>query len=97
MDNRYTWDPMKAGINLKNHKISFDEAIQIFDGPTLSREQYHQESGEWRELSFGFLGDVIILAVAHMDRDGQTRIISARKATKNERRMFYDYIEKTLG
>lgn len=97
MTDSYDWDTSKAAANLQKHGIRFEEAAQIFDGIVLSHGQFHAESGEYRELSFGLLGDVVVLAVAHMDRNGRTRIISARKATKQERRRFYDHIEKTLG
>lgn len=97
MTDDYEWDDAKNASNFEKHGICFEEAIQIFDGAILSRGQFHEDSGEYRELSFGFLGGVVVLAVAHTDRNGATRIISARKATKPERRLFYDYLEKTLG
>jgi uncharacterized DUF497 family protein len=97
MTKDYEWDDDKNASNLEKHGISFDEAIEIFGGAILSNGQFHEDSGEYRELSFGLLGGVVVLAVAHTDRDGKIRIISARKATKQERKLFYGYLEKTLG
>jgi len=95
MVENYGWDEHKNASNLEKHGISFEEAVQIFSGAVLSRGQFHEESSEYRELSFGLLGGVVVLAVAHTDRNGKTRIISARKATKQERRLFHGYLEKT--
>ena len=97
MNDSFEWDDDKNASNQRKHNISFDEAIQIFSGPILTNTRYHEESGELREFSLGFLGAAIVLAVAHTDRDGKIRIISARKATKSERKLFYDYIERTFG
>ncbi len=95
--NEFEWDEAKNKSNRQKHGISFEEAAEIFNGPVLTRVDYYHESGEIRELSFGFFFDVVILAVAHTDRSGKIRIISARKATKNERKAFYDHLEKTIG
>jgi uncharacterized protein len=91
-----TWDPDKNKGNQKKHGISFDEACLIFDGPVLTAHD-QREYGEVREISFGFLGDAIVLAVVHTDRVGVVRIISARRANKKERSLFYDYLATALG
>ncbi len=97
MTDNFEWDDDKNASNRRKHGISFEEATLIFNGIVLTNGQFHEESGEYRELSFGLIGATVVLAVVHTDRDGTTRIISARKATKLERRYFYDYIEKTIG
>mgnify|MGYP000244665247 FL=1 len=97
MSDSYEWDDGKNASNLEKHGIRFEEAVLIFDGPILSRGQYDQDNQEYRELSFGLISGVVVLAVVHTDRRGRTRIISGRKATKKERGLFYDYLEKTLG
>ena len=93
----FEWDEAKNASNRQKHGISFEEAILIFNGPVLTRADVHHESGEVRELSFGLLCGIVVLAVAHTDRNGRTRIISARKATARERKAFHDYLEKALG
>ena len=93
----YEWDEAKAAENTRNHSISFEEATEIFNGPVLTSVDDRQDYGELREVSFGLLGSAVVLAVTHTDRDGKTRIISARKATRPERRLFYGYLERALG
>ncbi len=97
MSSDYEWDSDKNAANMKKHAISFEEATEIFEGPVFTRLDDRFHKGEIREISFGFLGSTVILSVAHTDRDGRTRIISARKATKSERKVFYAYLEKTIG
>jgi len=74
------WDDEKNKANFRKHGIRFGEAAQIFAGPILTRIDA-REIAELREISFGLIGPVIVLAVVHTDREGVPRIISARKAT----------------
>lgn len=55
------------------------------------------EHDETREISMGFLRDMVVLNGVHTDRAGVTRIISARRATKKERRLFHAYLKGALG
>jgi uncharacterized DUF497 family protein len=91
--SRFEWDEEKNLANRRKHGISFEEASTIFDGPVLSLEDEGQD-GEIRERSYGLIGGVVVTCVIHTDRDGVTRIISARKATRNERRLFHDYLKR---
>lgn len=97
MDERFEWDEDKNAANLNKHGICFEEAIQIFDGLVLTNIDDRHEYDEIREVSFGLIGGLIVLNVTHTDRNGVTRIISARKATKPERKLFYEYLEKEIG
>lgn len=91
----FEWDEEKNLANRRKHGISFEEASAIFDGPVLSREDEHL--GEMRERSYGLLGANVVVCVVHTDRNGSTRIISARKATRNERKLFDAYLRKAAG
>lgn len=51
-------------------------------------------SSELRELSFGLVGGVVEACVVHTQRGDRTRIISGRKATKAERKLFNDHLRK---
>ncbi|MGH1393882.1 MAG: BrnT family toxin [Trichormus sp.] len=51
--------------------------------------------GEIREISIGAIQNVVIITVAHTDRAGVIRIISARKATPQERKVYYEYLSQT--
>ena len=89
----FEWDEDKNLINQRKHGISFEEAATIFDGPVLSLEDEGRHD-ELRERSYGLIGGVVVVCVIHTDRNGVTRIISARKATANERKHFNAYFKK---
>jgi len=93
---RFEWDDAKNAENRRKHGIGFGDAAEIFNGPVMTRAD-DRRYGEMREISFGFLGTGVVAAVAHTDRDGVIRIISARKATERERNLFYAYLERALG
>jgi len=82
----FEWDPKKARLNIKRHKISFDEASTAFRDP-LSRtidDPLHSDDEE----RFVLIGQSIrgrLLVVVHTERGDRIRIISARLATNKER------------
>lgn len=92
--SRFEWDPEKNQANRRKHGIGFEEASTIFEGPVLSLEDDGHDV-EARERSYGLIGGLVVVCVIHTDRDGVIRIISARKATRNERKFFNAYLEKT--
>ena len=94
--SRFEWDEDKNLANRRKHGISFEEAATIFEGPVLSLEDEGHQS-EVRERSYGLIGGVVVACVVHTDREGVTRIISARKATPNERKHFDAYLKKAAG
>ena len=91
--NGFEWDDAKNAANLAKHGISFEEAVTIWDGPVVTgQDELHQS--EVREISFGLIGGTTVVCVVHTERNEKTRIISARKATRNERRLFDAYLKK---
>ena len=88
----FEWDDDKDRVNRKKHGISFDEAKHAFDGPVLIRIDDREDYGEIREISMGSLLGHVVIVVVHTDRAGKTRIISARKANRKERQVYYDSI-----
>jgi uncharacterized DUF497 family protein len=95
----FEWDSEKASSNLGKHGISFEEAVTIFQDEVLTIED-RAAYGELREISFGRLkvsgqSSAVIICVVHTDRADGVRIISARKATAQERRHFDVYFRKT--
>jgi uncharacterized DUF497 family protein len=88
---RFEWSPSKASSNLKKHGISFEEAkFTFYDEHAI---QFYDDENSETEDRFFLLGISInsrIILVSHCERDsGQViRIISARKATKRERRHY---------
>jgi uncharacterized DUF497 family protein len=93
---RFEWDADKDRANRRRHGISFEEAATIFDGPVLSLED-DSDPSEVRERSYGLIGGLVVACVIHTDRDDTTRIISARKATPNERKLFDAYLKRAAG
>jgi len=89
MTLEFEWDPAKAEINLQKHEVSYEEASTIFDDPLFITFLDEEHSiGEERYITMGLSRRQHLLLVAHTDRKGRIRIISARKATKNERRFY---------
>jgi uncharacterized DUF497 family protein len=86
---RFEWDKIKAAKNLRKHQVSFEEAQSVFDDPmfiTVVDEEHSDD--EERYITIGVSRHGRLLVVAHTDRAGQIRVISARKATKREARFY---------
>ena len=83
----FTWDPAKALRNIQAHSVSFEEARTVFwdDDAVLISDSDHSY-GEDRFLLLGMSSSPRLLVVVHCYRESETaiRLISARKATKNE-------------
>lgn len=85
----FEWDDAKAESNLKKHSVSFKAALGIFDDiSALERLDTSMPYGEDRFVITGMVNGVALTAV-YMERNGRTRIISARKATRREEREYY--------
>jgi len=85
------WDPLKAETNLKKHQISFEEACTVFDDPLfITFLDVEHSDDEERYITLGLSQRNRLLLIAHTDHEGMIRIISARKATRNERRFYED-------
>jgi uncharacterized protein len=92
-ETRYVWDEAKNRANQRKHGISFKQAAQVFLDPFHVLIQDRFESGEERWQTFGVVDGVLLLMVARTIDDSNEleeviRIISARKATKPERRQY---------
>lgn len=85
----FEWDRLKAEANLRKHGISFVAALTVFDAPDrLEADTTRPEQGEKRTKVIGMNGGSLVVAVITTDRDGVTRIISARRARRNERKLY---------
>jgi len=87
----FTWDTKKYSINVNKHKITFEEAATVFiDVDTEYLEDKKHANNEDRFIAIGFSAHEGILTVCHClrDEDLVIRIISARKATKQERGLY---------
>ena len=83
----YEWDSVKAKSNYMKHAVHFADAVSVFDDNTaLTIEDDH--SGEDRYVTIGMDAFGRVLVVVFTWRGETIRIISARKATKRERRQY---------
>lgn len=87
---QFKWDSAKAISNKKKHGVSFEEAQSVFyDEFAVQFFDEDNSRAEDRFLMLGFSDKARLLIICHCERDGGTiRIISARKATKNERHYY---------
>ena len=92
----FIWDEDKNQQNIAKHGLSFEDASKIFDGFTLDLLDDRFEYGELREISIGLIDGLAVVTVAHTDRAGLCRIISARPAIKSERKRYEQAIRKTF-
>lgn len=84
-------DDAKAASNLKKHGVSFTKAMTVFADPlSLTAFDPRHSSDEDRFLSMGTSASGRLLVVAHADRGDVIRIISARPATRRERKDYED-------
>jgi hypothetical protein len=83
------WDVAKAETNRRKHGVTFDEAITAFSDPLAMLSQDPDHSiGEQRYLVLGTSTQGRLLVVAVAERPPRTRLISARRATRKERRQY---------
>jgi len=83
------WDPKKARSNLRKHEVSFEEAATALSDPMAATGDDPDHSvGEFRYVTFGMSERGRLLVVAHTERDQTIRIISARLASKGERKIY---------
>jgi len=86
---RVEWDPKKARSNLRKHKVSFEEAATALKDPmAVTGLDPDHSAGEHRYITFAVSALGRLLVVSHTDRGDAIRIISARAASKGERRIY---------
>jgi len=85
----FEWDILKAARNLTKPGVAFAEAATVFADPLAITffDPAHSDD-EDRFLTFGYSSDGRLLEVCHTDRGGGNRIISARAATRRERKIY---------
>jgi uncharacterized DUF497 family protein len=89
----FDWDPRKARLNAAKHGITFDEAVTVFLDPAalLLTDPDHSSPDEERWLLLGLSERGRVLLVVHAEIDDVTiRLISARRATRNEIARYQD-------
>lgn len=86
---RYTYDPKKRAANLTKHGYDFDDAPQLIEsGRTVTFEDRRFDYNEQRFITLGVLReDVVVITTAETDEE--IRVISMRKAERNEQEIYY--------
>ncbi|MDX1522703.1 MAG: BrnT family toxin [Anaerolineae bacterium] len=94
MTVHFEWDSNKASTNQEKHRVSFEEAATVFSDPlaVIFDDEFHS-TDEIREIIIGHSVNNRLLLVSFTERDQAIRIISARQATRTERK---DYEENAL-
>lgn len=92
---KYVWDEKKNRTNISKHDIDFNDVIEIFENPMLVCIDNRTDYGEHEErlLGIGLIKGIIVTIVYTENDEKKTiRIISARKADKNERKNFKEKV-----
>lgn len=83
----FQWDPDKARINLRRHRVDFSDATTVLEDPrALTREDPHPREERFVTLGLDALGRLLV--VCWTTRDEEFRIISARPANRAEARQY---------
>ena len=89
MDYIFEWDQQKARLNLRKHGVRFDEASTVFGDPlALLMPDPDHSVGEMRYILLGMSSRQRLLVVAFAERPPRTRLISVRRATRQEQRKY---------
>lgn len=90
---RFEWDLKKAEANLAKHDVSFEEALTVFADP-LARIFPDEEHSvdEFREIIIGHSAQHQLILVNFIEIDDRVRILSARKATRRERKEYEENV-----
>jgi hypothetical protein len=93
----FGWDNEKAELNWRKHTISFEDAAQVFaDENRIERFDFLHSDEEDRYITIGRVKEILFVVYTeriNADNINVTRLISARRATKQERRDYYDGIQ----
>ena len=86
----FEWDENKNKINMQKHGLDFEDAKYVFmDKNKYEKIDIRKDYGEIRIITVGMKDTEILTSVCHTDKNGVTRIISFRPASKKERNEYY--------
>ena len=88
----FEWDESKRQVNLEKHHVDFRDAKRVFDAAVF--EKIESRHGEDRIFAIGLMGGIEIVVV-YVVRGKRRRIISARRANRNERQEYQNHLEAT--
>ena len=85
----YVWDPRKSRGNLARHGIAFEDAIRVFEGPTLEKVDDRFDHGEIRIYAIGIVNNLEITVIYADVSATERRIISSWRAEQHEREAYW--------
>ncbi len=88
---KFEWDERKRQINIKKHGVDFVDADEFFNGYTVTMEDNRFQYSEQRFITLGIIQGRVAV-IAHTERKDRIRIISMRKATKYEQKIYFSQI-----
>ena len=83
---KFEWDEEKNGQDIRKHRINLADVPPVFDGPMYVTLDTRKDYGEDRMIGIGFLNNGVVVVVFVEVSGDTTRLISARKAEKHERK-----------
>ena len=86
----YAWDPRKNPRNIAHHGVAFEDAVKIFEGPTLERVDDRFEYDEVRMYAVGIVNGIEITVIYTDVSRIERRIVSAWKAERHEREAYWE-------
>ena len=86
----FEWDESKRQANLEKHHIDFLDARRVFDTPVF--EKIERRHGEDRVVAVGLMAGIEIVVV-YVARGSRRRMISARRANRNERQEYHNHLK----
>jgi len=88
----YRWDEAKNDSNFAKHGLRFEDAEHVFSGRCVTFEDDRFDYGEERLITLGVLAGRLVV-IAHAPDDDGSRIISMRKANRNEKTIYQERLE----
>lgn len=88
----FNWSELKRAANLKTHGLDFVDAARVFEGATYTFEDDRFSYGEQRFVTLGLLAGIPV-SIVHTENDHEIRVISFRKATNREAKIYFNQIQ----
>jgi uncharacterized protein len=94
---RFTWEPNKNRRNVRRHGLAFQDAMRIFEGPTVQRVDDRFDYGETRTYAIGVVNGLEITVIYTDRENGERRLITAWRSEPHERRYYWQRLEEEDG
>ena len=88
---KFLWDESKRISNIKKHGLDFALVYLLFENDTFTFEDNRVVYNERRFITLGLL-DSTVVVVVHTETDNEIRVISLRKAVKNEQKLYFTHV-----